>query len=211
MKYITEETSDANLSQAMGTFLANANTNKTVLGLSTSDLTDLSKSFGDFNTSLSAATSAKAAQKSAVQDKTSKKAVARAVIARWAQTWRANPAIPDAILDAMMVPNHQNQGTKTPPTQPTDLTLKVNSVGLITLSWKRNGNTTSTVFLIETASAANGPWEALDVTTKAKIDYQGTPGEAIWFRVWAKRDGKTSPVSLPISLWSNGSSLAIAA
>jgi hypothetical protein len=43
-----------------------------------------------------------------------------------------------------------------------------------------------------------------DATTKAKFQFQATPGVPIWFRVVAKRNGQSSPASTPVFLWEGG-------
>jgi hypothetical protein len=211
--YITEENSDSLLAAGMTNFLEQAQSNATLLGLTTAELAVLSTSFDTFKDSFDAATTAKALQKSATSQKNSAKQSSKKLIAQYAQEWRSNPAIPDSVLDKLNVPNHQTQGTRTAPTQPLNLRLTIGSTGSNTLAWDRNGNTQGTIFNIESATSANGPWTTYDMTTKAKLTFNWPIGETVWFRVNAKRNGQTSANSQVITLWATGSaeSLALAA
>lgn len=198
--YITEELSDGKLLVAMTTFLANAEANEEALGLDTKTLGDISAAFANFRAKVNSASAARAASVQATAEKNDEKADARALIAQFALEWRANPAIPDSLLDLMMVPNRQNGGTRTPPTQPKDLKITIGG-GDTSLAWNRNGNKQGTVFNIESARSANGPWTTFDITTRSKILFNWPAGESIWFRVSAKRNNQTSPFSLPLALY----------
>jgi hypothetical protein len=169
--------------------------------LSPTDLSDMGKVFSDFSTSLNAAGAAKTAAQTATTDKNAKR--------KGAKVFRANQAVPDSVLESLLLPPHVTPPTHSAPTQPTNLTLSVNSVGDVTLGWNRNGNPSGTIFNIETAEVSEGPWTTFDMTTKTKLAYQGTPGTPVWFRVSAKRNGNTSSFSLPISLWANGGGTSI--
>lgn len=212
-KYITDEESDSLLAAGMVNFLEQASVNATLLGLTTQELTALNASFDQFRLSFDAATAAKAAQKSATSTKNTNKRASKKLIAQYAQEWRANPAIPDSVLDLLNVPNHQTQGTKTPPTLPLNLRLTIGATGENTLAWDRNGNPYGTIFNVEFASSVNGPWATLDMTTKTKLTFTWPVGQTVWFRVNAKRNGQTSANSQVITLWAAGSAetLALAA
>lgn len=213
MTYITEETKDALLAQDMNVFLANANTYKTVLGITPAQITALSTLCEDFQGALTAVASKKAELANVTADKNEKKALARASINSYAKIWRANNAIPNSVLDALLVPNHNYGGTSTPPSTPKDLTVTINTQGVVTFKWNRSGNVSGTVFLVESASSATGDWTTLDITTKTKTEFSPAIGQEIWLRVTAKRAGQSSAPSLPFSLWANGSGefLSIAA
>ena len=204
MNYITEEKSDPKLAQQMNVFLTNANKYESELGLDAQAIGSFSIAFTAFQNALGDSNEARVEAKDKVTLKNDKKQDARELIAQFAQQWRANPDIPDNILDAMMVPNRATAGTRTPPTIPINLRLTVDSTGEISLAWDRNGNKYGTIFNIEIAGSATGNYTTYDMTTKAKIKFQGTPGVPIWFRVNAKRNGLSSGYSLPISLWASG-------
>lgn len=206
---ITSETNEIQFNLDLTIFINNATTNKSLLGLSPTDLSDMGKVFSDFSTSLNAAGAAKTAALTATSDKNAKRKAAKALVSKWAKVFRANQAVPDSVLESLLLPPHVTPPTHSAPTQPTNLTLSVNSVGDVTLGWSRNGNGVGTIFNVETAEVSEGPWTTFDMTTKTKLAYQGTPGTPVWFRVSAKRNGNTSSFSLPISLWANGGGTSI--
>ncbi|MBN8689243.1 MAG: hypothetical protein J0L72_00480 [Armatimonadetes bacterium] len=204
MSYITEETKDVVLAQDMTVFLANANTYKTVLGLTTANLAALSSLCEDFQGAVTVVASKKAELSNVTADKNEKKAAARSVINSYAKTWRANAAIPNSVLDALLVPNHNNNGSSTAPTTPKGLTVTINTEGVVTLKWNRSGNIFGTIFIVESAPSATAEYTTLDVTTKAKVDFTPVVGQEIWLRVTAKRGNLSSAPSLPFSLWADG-------
>jgi|694.fasta_scaffold143571_2 hypothetical protein len=204
-KYITEENNDALLAAGMTNFLDQVEKNEVVLGIDADELNAMNSAFNAFKDDFDAQTAAKAELKAATTSKNSSKKAAKRIIAQFAQEWKANLAVPDNVLDLLNVPNHASGGVRTPPTQPLNLRLTIGSTGENTLAWDRNGNNSSTIFNIESASSANGPWTTFDMTTKAKINFSWPQGTTIWFRVNAKRNGQTSPNSQPIALWASTS------
>ncbi len=202
--YITEENKDSDLSKKLQTFLTNASANQVALKLTAPELAALNDATLEFDDALSISNTSKATTVQLVSDKNVKKRTIKQLVAQYAQEWRGDLSVSDAILDALLLPNHQSGGTRTAPTQPTNPTLKVTGAGEITFGWNRNGNRNGTIFNVETAEAIDGPWATYDMTTKVKMGYQGTPGVAVWFRVNAKRNGQSSAYSFPISMWGNG-------
>ena len=203
-KYITEVVADSELNTALQLFNATAAANAVALGLTPPNLTEIANASSGFTTNLNAWAGAKAAANLAHENKDIQKKSSKAVISKWAKVFRANNAISDALLDQLMLPPHKTPGTKTPPTTPLDLVANANGEGLVSLKWKRNGNTSTTVFNIEWRLAPGTNWNVLDSTTKAKYDYQANPGQYIAFRVTAKRNGLNSPASVSVVLWEDG-------
>lgn len=202
--YITEELNDSALVIAMKSFITNITENDAVLGLDTDELLAFTNRFNAFTAAVDEVADIKLQSKSATADKNDKKSDARALIAQYAKEWRGNPAIPDALLDLLQLPNHQNNGPRSAPTVPTDLSFTINNVGEVTLRWKRNGNNSRTIFTVETGPSTSGPWTVYDVTTRASSEYNGPSGIETFFRVIARRNGISSNPSFPISLWANG-------
>lgn len=209
MKYITEETNETRLNNDLTSFLNVATLNKVALGLQTTDLTEMTTLFGSYSTSLTSTATAKAAAKSAVEQKDLNKKAARQFVAKWAKIWRANNAISDPLLDQLMLPPHKTPATKTPPTQPTNLVATDDGLGRISLKWRRNGNTPSTTFTIESKNSPSADWVMIDATTKTRFEFQATAGVPIWFRVVAKRNDQSSPASTPVSMWESGESATL--
>lgn len=207
--YITEENIDSQLNVDFPTFISNANKHKVALGLTSADLTAITNALTAFSTGLSASNAAKAAAKAAVTSKNDAKATAKAEISKWAKIWRANQAISDSILDDMMLPPHSTPGTRTAPTTPNNFSFSVTSQGTINMKWGRNGNTSGTIFNVESSSNGKTGWSVAGSTTKTKFSINGNPGTTVYFRVVAIRNSQSATPTNPIVVWpSSGESFA---
>lgn len=159
----------------------------------------------NFTSSLTGLASSKAATKLAQQNKDTTLKASRATLAKWAKTFRANPAVSDALLDQLQLPHHKTPGTKTPPTTPLDVVATASVQGLVNLKWKPNGNRKSTQYIIEAQNGPDEAWSIIGATTKTKTTFQAVVGNYIAFRVSASRDDETSEPTVPVVLWPNGS------
>ncbi len=202
--YITEIDNDAELKSKMNVFIVKVDENRTTLGLTTTQVSALNLLFSDYGAAIDDATKAKNASKGATIAKNSIKSTAKSSIAQYAKTWRANASIPDALLAELMLPPHNASQESPAPSQPTGLELKINTEGVVTLKWKRNGNLSTAIFIVESSPNTNGPWTTADITSQTKMVYGGTVGDQICFRVTARRVGQNSPPSSVIVLWPNG-------
>lgn len=209
MLYITQTTADGPLNSQLQSFKETAEANDAALGLDAAALQTMTTLYSAFSTALAAADTAKAASKAATTAKNTAKRLARANVSSWAKIWRADENISDELLNELMLPPHNTPGQHTAPTTPTDVTASLNNESVITLKWKRNGNTSGTIFSIEAAEDGSGPWTMLDATTKTKFSTQGTPGTTQWFRIIAKRDGMSATPTNPISVWTGGQSFSL--
>ncbi len=106
----------------------------------------------------------------------------------------------------LQLPPHNPDRSTTAPTVPQDLVAKANAEGFVTLKWKRNGNPTGTVFIIESQSAPGGAWTQVGAVTTAKFEWQAEVGHFIGFRVKATRTKQSSQFSTPVVLWADGGS-----
>ncbi|MBS1715834.1 MAG: fibronectin type III domain-containing protein [Armatimonadetes bacterium] len=201
MSYITELSSDGSLNTALANFNALCVQFTAQLSLQPADLIAIAAAASQFNTALNAATAAKQTSKGSVEAKDVQKAASKAVIAKYAKIFRANPAVSDQLLEQLMLPHHKTPGAKTPPTQPLDLVGSADGQGLVTLKWKRSGNIEGTNFLVEARTAPTGEWTIMGSTTRVKTTFQGTPGDYLAFRVTAVRNKQSSPPSVPFVLW----------
>ena len=123
MPYITEISADGDLNTALNNFNAVCVANAALLGLSPANLTEIAAASTAFTTTFNSATAAKAAAKNSIEAKDIQKKSSKAVISKWAKTFRANLAVPDNLLDSLMLPHHKTPGSKTPPAQPLDLAV----------------------------------------------------------------------------------------
>ncbi len=204
MPYITDIEADGDLNSALANFNTVCAANSAALGLNPGNLTEIAGASTGFTTTLNAAIASKATANANVEAKNLQKKASKAIISKWAKTFRANTTVPDSLLDQLMVPHHKTPGSKTPPTQPLDLVGSADGNGLVLLKWKRNGNRSGTQFLVETRTDPAGPWTISGGTTTLKFTYQAVPGSYIAFRVTASRGGQLSPASFPFAFWENG-------
>jgi len=209
MAFITEITADGELNTALANFNTVCAANAALLALAPGDLTAIAAAATGFNTTYNAATAAKAAAKNSVEAKDIQKKTSKTAVSKYAKLFRANLAVPDNLLDSLMLPHHKTPGSKTPPTQPLDLVGSADGNGLVNLKWKRNGNTQGTQFLLEVRTDPAGPWSISGSTTQTKFGYQAVPGVYIAFRVTATRRNLLSPPSVPIVLWENGGGMSL--
>lgn len=209
MPYITEIKAEADFSVAIQNFAVVCDANKVALGLTVPQLAEIAGATTSFVTSLTTLATAKSAAESAREAKDIQMAAARAMVAKWAKTFRANAAISDAILADLTVAPHSTPGVKTPATQPLNLVASADGNGNIRLQWKRNGNIQGTQFVIEYQASASDAWTQLGICTKRVFDTTWTPGSYIAFRVIAVRRGIASPASTPFVLWASGSEMTL--
>lgn len=203
--YITELRADPALVAALNTILPLINTNKTTLGMTAQQVTDLTNLCNAYITQYNAANTARLAAKAAVASKDANKKTALTSLYSYVKTWRANAAIPDSLLEQLMVAPHNVSGTTTPPVTPLDLVAFSDGQGNIELRWKKSTNKSGTQFVIEQRTSPTEDWTLAGVTTKQKYELTRTPGEYVAFRIIAVRGGMTSNPSIPVSLWDNGS------
>lgn len=204
MPYITEIDADGDLNTAVANFNTVCIANAATLSLTPANLTEIAAAATSFEGSLNSAIASKATSKGLVEAKDLQKKATKAVISKYAKIFRANLAVPDNLLDQLMVPHHKTPGTKTPPTEPLDLTASADGNGLVLLKWNRNGNRAGTQYFIEVRTDPQAEWTISGGTTKVQFSYQAAPGVYIAFRIVAARNGMTSPASVPVSLWENG-------
>lgn len=205
MPYITEIKKEGDLNIAMQTFAATCTANTGPLGLTPANILEINGMSTNFATSLTTLATSKAATKQAQQAKDTTLKASRATLSKWAKTFRANPAVSDALLDQLQLPHHKTPGTKTPPTTPLDLVANADIQGLVSLKWKANGNRGGTQYVVEAQPGPDDAWSIIGSTTKSKTTFQAVAGNYIAFRVTARRDDQDSQPTLPVVLWSNGS------
>jgi hypothetical protein len=201
--------SDAEFVAAMQSALPLINTNKTTLGMTAQQVTDLTTLCNTYIANYNAATTAKAAAKAAVSSKNSSRKTATNSMFSYVKAWRANQAVPDSLLAQLFCAPHNSNPTHNPPTTVTELVALAGGTGEIELKWKRGNNKSGTQFVVERRSSATADWDFAGVTTKSTFASESTPGQYVAFRVISVRSGKTSAPTAPVILWDNGSSTTL--
>lgn len=200
-KHITEETSDQALLAALTVFYEICEERATDLGLSVEDLDDLKAVIFDYAESLTEVTAASFALKAAVTAKKEHKATVRGSISRFARKFRADLAIPDALLANLMLPAHKPSRTHSAPALPVNLQGRLDEVGNIDLRWGRNGNTERTTFLVQAVTHADSVWRIVAATNRTRAKIATPAGSFVTFRVLAQRNGRTSQPSQTQAFW----------
>lgn len=209
MPYITEINADDAYNAAVQNFAVACDANKVALGLTVPDLAEIAGAAVGFGTTLSNLIAAKNAAESAREAKDVQKAATKAIVSKWAKTFRANMALPDALLVDLMVAPHVTPGAKTPPTIPLDLVASSDGQGNIRLQWKRNGNIQGTSFVIQIQDSPGGDWQYHGSVSKRTFFTTWEPGSYVAYRVTAIRRGIASAPGLPVVLWLGGSEVAL--
>lgn len=209
MPYITEIRADDAFSTALQDFAVACDANKVALGLTAPNLANIAGKTTAFATSLSAHVAAKNAAESARETKDENRAAAKEMVSQWAKTFRANPAVSNALLAILQVAPHSVPAVKSPPTVPLTLTATSDGNGNIKLAWKRNGNIPNTQFIIEYQTGPAEAWVQLGTSLKRTFDTTWAPGTYVAFRVIATRRGITSAPSTPFVLWNGESEVAL--
>lgn len=184
------------------TFVANLGTHKTQLGLTDSDIANISTLLTAFNTALSNLDDAKKAQNTATQ---TKKAAQKSLVAAERALIRrvqAAPGATTAIRTALGINQRTGQKTKTPPTIPTEVTATAFADGTNVIKWNRNANKPATTFVIEMMKADDTDWSFVDTTTKTKFAHENQmPGVTVSYRVTATRADMTSTPSATVGVY----------
>lgn len=209
MPYITEIKADDALNSAAQHFATTCDANKVVLGLTTANLAEIAGAVVAFGTSLTALADAKALAEGARETKDVQRTATKAILSKWAKTFRANPAVPDGLLTTLQVAPHIPSGVKTPPTVPLGLSAMSDGNGNIKLTWKRNGNIQNTQFVIQYRTAPTEPWVQLGTSLKRTFDTTWTPGVYVAYRVFATRRGLSSAATTPFVLWDGESEVTL--
>ena len=181
------------------------------VGLTAPQVEAISDAATAFTAAYTASEAAKNAQKGAVSTKNETRRTTTDVIREAAAIILASPEATKTIIAAFgMNPDPTSSG---PVETPISLVANAASNGNCALTWNRNGNAQSTVFVLESKSATSD-WAMFGTTTKSKFtDPNAAPGVVKFYRVRAERAGETSGYSNETVIYSAGSPemLALAA
>lgn len=178
-------------------------------GLTAAQVTALTTAGTDLDTSITAATAAEAAFRSAIQDKNTKREAALSNVQLCAGLMYATPNIKASTIAAAGFQPHDTSPTPILPQEPTALVAFPNANGTTFLSWERNGNPYGVEFVIET-SPDGAAWTQSAVTKKKSYTMDNCPpGVAKWFRVKATNRGLTSVASTAVAIYDSGETVQL--
>jgi hypothetical protein len=176
-------------------FLIALEANKTLLGLTTPQLLEISNLVSTYNGYISDKNTARGTYQKAVEDTMgAQKALlsAERTLIQWLQT---NPNMTDGLRRALGIAQRGDVTRNTPPNIVSDMTATPSAQGFNTVKWKPNGNKRPTTYRVEVWYGGTGTWQLVGETTRSKIVHTGqTPGRTASYRVTAIR---ANMVSLP--------------
>jgi hypothetical protein len=161
-------------------------------GLSSATWSPFVTSRGNYTAARESLIVARANAMAAAELKNNRKRNIEGEIARLANLFYNNPNVTDSMLIAAGFAPRDQHRTPAVPKEPTDLLAKPSANGTVKLSWKRNGNARTIIFVVE-AKPEVGEWKQVFSTTRTSCvlrDY--TPGHGMWFRVIATKQGESS-------------------
>lgn len=204
MSSINLNQSDAMFSQKLLQFETGMAKHGDALGFSAEAEASASAAADSFATALTASDNAKAIAKGAVATKDATRKSSTATVRALAAQVKSNPlATPEILADFGMNPSPSTSGTVK---IPTNLVVQPQTQGFAKLTWKRNGNTSNTVFVIQ-ARTGTGQWTIIGTSTKSSfIDPSAIPAVPKWYRVRAERGGSVSAWTNEVSIYSAGES-----
>jgi len=189
-------TVEANIIPWAENFIAVANINLTLLGLSTTEITTLTTKKTEYVTGLNNAIAKQSESIAATNNKNLKKANLVMQLRSTAQQIQARPGVPDSIKKQLGLKSSIPTPIPTGPFPPIELSYELISEKVILLKWNRNGNPQGVNFLIEASALKDKDYKIIDTTTKSSIEtsYRDPSGKT-YFQVRAKRGDITTEPS----------------
>lgn len=200
-KYITQGMPETDYIAAVENFKNVATANAAALGLSEPQVAQITAAAAEIASAYESWTTAVASAKAVLVTKDETFADTKALIDSFAKLFRADNGIPDALLAELAVAPHIPTRSFNAPVTPTGFTGSATANGQITLKWKREGNTSSTQFIVESATSDAGPWTLATITNSTKATLQATPGQFITYRVVAKKGNDVADPTDAFSFW----------
>lgn len=200
---------DKDLEAWLENFEGVAGDNLIALGLVAADLTDLSANTAGLSSGLSNIIDLKAQLERAVAEKDGFRRSAESEVRGIVKRIQAKPGVPDGLKVQLGINVKSPVINRTPPVQPAALLATPQADGTNTLKWHKNGNKTTTQYVVLAKTLTNGvsvssdaDWTMVGLTTKAVFQHQGvTPGVPMAYKVMAARAGLSSQPSLPATVY----------
>ncbi|MBS1712734.1 MAG: fibronectin type III domain-containing protein [Armatimonadetes bacterium] len=194
----------------MANFQSVAAAHAAALRLDADELLELSTTNTRFAASFDAQETAHAAAKGATALCDQERSEALAVVAKYNAQFHAIPGIsPDLLGELGLTVPGGGSGT-IPVFTPLDLSATGSSNGVNSLKWKRNGNVSGTMYVIEASYDGTNTWAIVDTSTRTKFEHADqVPGRFVRYRVYAKRGQKKSNPSGTASVYDPGQGLSL--
>lgn len=177
-------------------FITVANANLAALGLTAPDITAITTNKSNYSTGLNNAIAKQADAKGATDNKNEKKSVLQDNIRALAKQIQGKPGVPDSLKVQLGIKSANPTPPSPNPVPPIDLSSETIAGSAVRLKWNRNGNSQTTIFMLEASAFTDKDFVIVDSTTKTTIDTTfRIPSGATFFRVKAKKNDQTSDPS----------------
>jgi hypothetical protein len=186
---------DAWLKQFVGYCIAN----EKELGLNPEVIAELIALRDSYSEAFKISFALKQSLKGATKQKMKARKEATGAVRSLANQFKANPAISANDLGKLGLLTSKESH----PVRPvTNLDFKGFDNGTNQLKWKRNGNSSDTVFLVEYSLDSGTTWFLAGAVSRVKFihEYQ-VPGRLVYYRVFANRSGVTSSPTKPVAAY----------
>lgn len=193
---------DALFSQWVLNFSSVATANATILGLTSGETSMFNALANAFEDAYDESQAAKVTAKAKVGQKDSIRNSCEPIFRKAAKMIGANSNVTAELKGDL--------GLKVTPTPvspivpPAELSVTGYANGDNVLVWKRNGNSTTTMFMIEAKAGTAANWSLVDSTKRTRYTHAGqTPGVEVKYRVYSKRGEVNSSPSNQASVYDN--------
>ncbi len=167
--------------------------NASVLGLSSSQISELTTLVSSFSNSLDSVETAKSNFRQAALNKENAQKALSSKIREFNKTWRTRPQVTDSVLTSLGLPIYSSQRTPSTSFTVNNLVAEPTSNGLISVKFDRNNNSSRAIFQIQTSTSPNGPWTIFGTTNKVRTTLSGiNPGTETYIRVVTDVAGRMS-------------------
>ena len=189
-------TNDRELLAWLKNFTTTATANKSTLGLTEAELTEMTDARNTLDAKLTANDTAQRVAIAATEEKNRAHQAAASLARKRARAIQARDSVPDSLRDQLGLTVRDATRTSGLPETPPELLATPHADGTNTLKWKAGGNKPGTQYLIEARTGESAVWALVDAVTKTSYTHTGqTPGQKVRYRVRAKRSDTTSSYS----------------
>ena len=177
-------------------FCTVAETNKTDLGLTDQDVTQLADLLTEYNSAVELANKLKieAAAATKAKDEAKQKFLDKTKKSR--NKVNGTDGVPDALKAKLGITIPNSSRNALLPSIPADIVANLKTDGSVEIYWLRNGNTPATQYILEMLPDQSTTWTVVDVISRTSFLHKEPPPVAeIKYRVSARRRQDVSPPS----------------
>lgn len=183
-------------------FIVNVSAYESELGIDAGELEEIQDTGTAFATAMSALNTARAEYAAAVEAKDAARNAVIEVNRKYIAQFQAIPNLDPKVFNALDIPKRSNPGSRTAATTPDNLIAKAKADGSVSITFSRGTNSNNTVFTIEKSTNNGTTWSTAFSSTRTRVKLNGfTPGNTVWFRVYATRNNTVSTPTVPVMIW----------